>query len=416
MIDYKITTLDNGLTVIAHRDNSTRMCAVNMLYKVGARNENPQLTGMAHLFEHLMFGGSKNAPDFDAPLQMACGENNAFTNNDYTDYYITLPSENIETAFWLEADRMVNLNICQELLDQEKKVVIEEFNQRYLNQPYGDIWPLLRPLVYTTHPYMWPTIGKSIEHIENMDLDSIHEFYNTYYRPDNAILSVASNLDADKIFSLADKWFSKIRCKDVDPASIRVIPQEPAQTEYRRLEVDRDVPATVITHVFRMDKRLSHEFNQADVLSDLLSGGASSRLYRRLVQDSQVLSSVNAYVSGEIDPGMFVVTGTTSQGVSVADAEQAIAEQLLDISTNLVGDYELTKVRNRYEAGTLFGELNIMNKAMNMGFYHMLGDIEIMNRDIEMYNSVTKEDIAACATRLFRQQNCSTLIYRSSNE
>ncbi|MFI3265832.1 MAG: pitrilysin family protein, partial [Rikenellaceae bacterium] len=393
MIDYKITTLDNGLTVIAHRDNSTRMCAVNMLYKVGARNENPQLTGMAHLFEHLMFGGSKNAPDFDAPLQMACGENNAFTNNDYTDYYVTLPSENIETAFWLEADRMVNLNLEQALLNQEKRVVIEEFKQRYINQPYGDVWPLLRPLVYKVHPYMWPTIGKNIEHIEKVDLDAVHAFYNTYYRPDNAILSVASNLEADEVFALADKWFSKIKCPDVDSSLIQNIPAEPLQSEYCRLEVERDVPATVITHVYKMGGRLSREFNEADVVSDLLSGGTSSRLYRRLVQDSQILSSVNAYVSGEIDPGMFVVTGTTPEGVGVAEAEAAIAQQLDDISNNLVGDYELTKVRNRYEAGTLFGELNIMNKAMNMGFYQMLGDIDVMNQDIEIYNSVGKADI-----------------------
>lgn len=414
MIDYKITTLDNGLTVIAHKDPSTRMCAVNMLYKVGARNENPDQTGMAHLFEHLMFGGSKNAPDFDMPVQMACGENNAFTNNDYTDYYITLPSENIETAFWLEADRMVDLNICRQLLDQEKKVVVEEFNQRYLNQPYGDIWPLLRPLAYKAHPYMWATIGKSIDHIEGVTLDAVHDFYNTYYRPDNAILSVASNLDADKVFSLASKWFSKINCGT--PAAKSAIPVEPTQNEYRRLEVERDVPATVITHVYKMGGRSSRQFNQADVASDLLSGGTSSRLYRRLVQDEQVLSSVNAYVSGEIDPGMFVVTGTPCEGVDVEAAEKAIAAQLEDLSTNLVGDYELAKVRNRYEAGVLFGELNIMNKAMNMGFYQMLGDLDSMNRDIEVYNSVTKEEIAECSKALFRPENCSTLIYRSKDE
>ena len=402
--------MDNGLTVIANRHDTSRLAAVNIIYKVGARNENPERTGFAHLFEHLMFGGSRNVPDFDLPVQKACGENNAFTNNDYTDYYITLPNENLETALWIESDRMGFLTINEERLETERKVVVEEFNQRYLNQPYGDLWLLLRPLAYTVHPYRWPTIGITPEHVMRATLDDVRAFYERYYNPSNAILSVSGDIAPDRIFSLAEKWFGGLPSHAVAKDEI---PVEPVQTAPRRLEVERDVPSTAIVIAFRMGRRVSREFNVCDVASDILSGGTSSRLYRRLVQDRAVFSSVNAYVTGDVDEGLFIVTGNINPGVEVSDGEAALWSELELMKKEPVGDYELQKVNNKFESGVIFGELNVMNRAMNMGFYEMLGDIDMINREVELHSSVTKKDIMDTAERLFVPDNSSTLIYKS---
>ncbi len=413
MISYSEYTLPNGLKVIAHRDKTSKMAAMNIIYKVGSRNESPLRTGFAHLFEHLMFGGSVNIPDFDMPVQMACGENNAFTNNDYTNYYITLPTDNIETAFWLESDRMLGLAFNEKSLEVQRKVVIEEFNQRYLNRPYGDLWLLLRPLVYKVHPYRWATIGMTPDHIASATMEEVKTFYKRYYNPDNAILSVAADISPDKIFEMAAKWFGEIPSGGFYK---EILPQEPLQTGSRRLEVVRDVPATVVTIVFHMGGRVSREYNICDVASDILSSGNSSRMYRELVQEKRLFSSVNAYVSGELDPGLFVVTGHLMPGVSVEQAEEALWEQLERISKDPVADYEFEKVKNKFEASVFFGEINVMNKAMNLGFYDMLGDVSLVNREVEQHNSVTKDEIMETSSRLFVPENSSTLIYMSSHE
>lgn len=410
MIEYTRHTLSNGLIVHSHLDTSTPMVAVNLLYKVGARNEDPDKTGFAHLFEHLMFGGSVNIPSYDEPVQMAGGENNAFTNNDYTDYYITLPKENIETALWLESDRMLSLAFNERSLEVQRKVVVEEFAQRYLNQPYGDIWLLLRPLAYREHPYQWATIGKSVDHIKNATMEDVRAFFGRYYAPDNAILSVAGDIAPERVFELAEKWFGDIPASGTGPAEL---PTEPEQTEARRLEVERDVPATMIYIVYHMGERLSREFNVCDVISDVLSNGTSSRMYQRLVQTDKLFASVNAYISGDVDAGLFVVTGRVSDGVDLAEAEAALIDQLDQLKHEPVGDYELTKVKNKFEASCLFGEINVMNKAMNLGYYEFLGDVDIINREVQEHNSVTKEEIMQTAARVFRPENSSTLIYKS---
>lgn len=411
MIKYEQTQLSNGLTVIANRDTASRMAAVNILYKVGARDENPNRTGLAHLFEHLMFRGTHLIPDFDTPVQMACGENNAFTNNDYTDFYITLPCDNIETALWLESDRMTGLNLSAEACEIEKRVVIEEFRQRYLNQPYGDVNMLLREMAYTTHPYRWATIGISPDHIAEASLEEIHDFYHRFYHPSNAILSVSGDIAAERVFEMAEKWFGGIKPNlDFRPAAL---PTEPKQTTARRLEVERDVPATTIVIAFHMGNRLSKDFYLGDITSDLLAGGDSARLYEHLIKGKSLFASVNAYISGDVDEGMFVFTGQLLPTTSEQDAEAALWEEIRQLQSGEISDYELEKVKNKFEANTLFGELNVMNKAMNLGYYSMIGDLPLINREIAIYRSLTKEQIADFSRHTFTQENSSTLIYRA---
>lgn len=408
MISYERRILDNGLSVVVSQDKSTLLAAVNIIYKVGARNENPNHTGFAHLFEHLMFGGSRNVPDFDTPIQMATGENNAFTNNDYTNYYIVLPKENIETALWVESDRMKFLDINETSLELQKKVVIEEFNQRYLNKPYGDTWLLLRPLSYKVHPYRWNTIGMSTEHIENASLHDVQEFYDTYYNPSNAIISIVGDLEPEYVFSLVEKWFGDIKNTNKPIASL---PIEPPRTEASRLEVKRDVPASMIYITYLMDNRSSREFLVCDIISDLLSNGNSSRLYQHIVKEKQIFSSVNAYITGDIDKGLFVIMGQVSDNIDIKDAEKALLEELYNMSVEPIDDYELDKVRNKFEANTLFGEINAANKALNLCFYEMLGDITIINKEIDNYRSISKEEVVEVCEKIFTEKNSTTLIY-----
>lgn len=408
MIDFEKVTLGNGLTVIAHRDSSSPLAAFNLLYKVGARNESPDKTGFAHLFEHLMFSGSANVPSFDEPLQMTGGENNAFTNNDYTNYYETLPKENIETVFWLESDRMFGLNINEQSLAVQKNVVVEEFNQRYLNQPYGDLWLLLRKLAYKVHPYQWPTIGKETSHITNATLDDVRSFYQRFYCPNNAILSVTGDFDARYVFDLAEKWFGDLPAHAIDGA---VVPQEPVQTEPRLLEVEREVPSSALYKVYHMCDRLGHSYHATDMLSDILSNGRSSRLYRNLVQERRLFTEINAYLSGDVDPGLFVFSGKLSDGVSFDAAEAAIAEEIDRVLNEKITAYELDKVKNKYEASIVFGETSILNKAMNLGYYEMLGDAATINTEVDRYRSVTADDIVRTAAALLSENNASTLRY-----
>ncbi len=410
MIEYRKTQLANGLTVVANRDVASRMAAVNILYKVGARNEDPERTGFAHLFEHLMFRGTREVPDFDTPVQMACGENNAFTNNDYTDFYITLPVANIETALWLESDRMTGLDLSAEACEVEKRVVIEEFRQRYLNRPYGDMNMMLRALAYKVHPYRWATIGLTPEHIEAATIDEVRDFYRRFYHPSNAILSVSADIDPDEVFALAEKWFGAIadsRC------AAAPVPPEPEQLAPRRRTVERDVPATAITVAYHIGDRLSHDFYAGDMASDLLAGGDSARLYEHLIKGEKLFSSVNAYITGDVDCGQFVFTGQLLPSTGEEQAEEALRREAEELVRGAVSDYEMEKVKNKFEANTLFGELNVMNKAMNLGFYAMLGDLELMNREVDIYRSLTVDDVADFSRRTFRPENSSTIIYRA---
>lgn len=410
MIPYRRKTLANGLTVLANRDRQSKLAAVNILYKVGARNENPGRTGFAHLFEHLMFRGTRSVENFDLPVQMASGDNNAFTNNDYTDFYMTLPAANIETALWLESDRIEGLDITPEKLGTEKKVVIEEYRQRYLNQPYGDQTLLLRALAYKTHPYRWAAIGLTPDHIAQATLDDVREFYRTHYHPSNAILSMSADIEEERMLALAEKWFGDLPDQ---PAAPCPIPQEPPQTEARREEVQRDVPATTVTVAYPMGGRLSPDFYTADLVSDLLSGGDSSRLYTRLVKQRRLLSSVNAYITGDLDPGLFIFTGQLLPQTTPEQAEEAFREEIETLCRIPAEAREMQKVKNKFEANTLFGELNVMNKAMNLGFYEMLGDAELANREVDAYGAVTADSILDFSRRTFRPERSSTLIYRA---
>ena len=410
MIPYRRKTLANGLTVLANRDRQSKLAAVNILYKVGARNENPGRTGFAHLFEHLMFRGTRSVENFDLPVQMASGDNNAFTNNDYTDFYMTLPAANIETALWLESDRIEGLDITPEKLETEKKVVIEEYRQRYLNQPYGDQTLLLRALAYKTHPYRWAAIGLTPDHIAQATLDDVREFYRTHYHPSNALLSMSADVEEERMLALAEKWFGDLPDR---PAAPCPIPQEPPQTEARREEVQRDVPATTVTVAYPMGGRLSPDFYTADLVSDLLSGGDSSRLYTRLVKQRRLLSSVNAYITGDLDPGLFIFTGQLLPQTTPEQAEEAFREEIETLCRIPAEAREMQKVKNKFEANTLFGELNVMNKAMNLGFYEMLGDAELANREVDAYGAVTADSILDFSRRTFRPERSSTLIYRA---
>ena len=410
MIPYTKKILPNGLTVVVNRDRASKLAAVNILYKVGARNEDPRRTGFAHLFEHLMFRGTREIPNFDLPVQMASGDNNAFTNNDYTDFYITLPKDNLETALWLESDRMEGLDITPAKLEAEKKVVIEEFRQRYLNQPYGDQTMLLRALAYKVHPYRWAAIGLTTDHIAEATLEDVEAFYRTHYRPSNAVLSISADIEEERMLELAEKWFAPLADRPADAAQI---PQEPAQTEARREEVERDVPAPTVTVAYHMGGRTDAGFYTADLVSDLLAGGDSGRLYTHLVKERRLLSSVNAYVTGDVDPGLFVFTGQLLPGVTPGEAEAAFREEIETLQTASAAAREIEKVKNKFEANTLFGELNVMNKAMNLGFYEMLGDLALINREVGLYRAVGDDDIRSFSSRTFRPENSSTLIYNT---
>lgn len=413
MIDYSEYRLANGLTVIANRDRLSQLAAVNLLYRVGARNEEPVRTGFAHLFEHLMFRGTERVPDFDMPVQIACGENNAFTNNDYTDYYMTMPKANIETAFWLESDRMTGLDITPAKLEAEKSVVIEEYNQRYLNQPYGDQWLLLRDMAYKVHPYRWPTIGLTPDHIRDASMSDVQAFYKRYYRPSNAVLAVSGDIEPEHVFELAEKWFGEL---DGGNVAAGEIPSEPAQTEARRCEVTRDVPATQITIAFHMGGRLSDDYYTCDVMTDMLAGGTSARLYRRLVKERRLFCAVNSYITGDMDPGLFVLTGQLMPGVDARTGEEAFWDEMMLLCNEPAADEELQKVRNKFEANMLYGELNVMNKALNLSYYSMLGNLALINGELEMYRQVDAARVRETACRLFRRDESSTLVIYGKDE
>ena len=412
MISFQKTTLSNGLTVIVHEDQSTPLATVNILYRVGARDEDPDKTGFAHLFEHLMFGGSVNIPDYDSPLQLAGGDNNAFTNNDITNYYLTLPAQNLETAFWLESDRMLNLAFSEKSLEVQRNVVVEEFKQRYLNQPYGDVWLLLRPLAYKVHPYQWATIGKNIAHIEQATLQDVKVFFSKYYCPDNAIMVVAGNVRASEVYSMAEKWFGEI---NRSYKSEKKYSPEPAQTERRELTVERKIPYDALYKAYHCCSRLDKEFYTIDLLTDILSQGKSSRLYQELIKKQKLFSEIHAYATADFDKGLIVIDGKLVKGVSMKDAEAAVDVELKKLQEELAGADEMEKVKNKVESTMVFSEIDLSGRALNLAIAEYMGDVNLINTEIESYRKVTAEDIRQQAKQLFRDTNCSVLYYLSKN-
>ena len=411
MITVNRHTLDNGLRIVHSEDKNTQMVALNVLYNVGARDEHPDHTGFAHLFEHLMFGGSVNIPDYDAYVQSAGGENNAWTNNDITNYYITLPRQNVEIGFWLESDRMLSLDFNERSLEVQRHVVVEEFKQRNLNQPYGDVGHLVRSLVYKAHPYQWPTIGKEPAHIENATLDEVKDFFFRFYAPNNAILAVTGNISFEDTVALAEKWFGPIPRRDVKPRSL---PVEPQQTEERRLTVERNVPVDALHLVFHKCDRLHPDYYVFDMLSDLLSAGRSSRLIQHLVVERQVFGSIDAYISGSIDAGMFYVVGKLAPGITLEEAEEAVWQELEAMKTDTIAEEELEKVKNRYESEQIFSNINYLNVATNLAFFELIGQAEDINHEVEKYRAVTAQRIKEVAQRTFVRENCSVLYYKSN--
>ncbi|MBN2167227.1 MAG: insulinase family protein [Marinilabiliaceae bacterium] len=410
MIEIQRHILNNGLKVLVHTDKSTPLAAVNLLYNIGSKDESPNQTGFAHLFEHLMFGGSKHIANFDAPLQLVGGDNNAFTTNDITNYYETLPANNIETAFWLESDRMLELDFSQNNLDVQKNVVTEEFKQRYLNQPYGDLPLLFRPLAYKHHPYQWPTIGKTIDHIQQATLNDVKDFFYKHYAPNNAILCVSGNVNANEIFKLAEKWFSQIPQRKVP---VRKLIQEPQQTESRFLEVERDVPANLIQMAFHMNERTHESYHATDLLSDILSNGNSSRLYQSLIKEQQLFAEINAYITGDDDPGLLIVRGRPSDGVSLEIANKAIWNELEKVCSDPVSDYELQKVKNKVESSLIYSEISFLNKAMTLSHFELQTKADDINLEAEKYEKVTSIQIQNIANQILLPTNCSTVLYKS---
>jgi zinc protease len=412
MIPFKKFVLDNGLKLIVHEDPTTPLAVVNILYNVGSRDESEEQTGFAHLFEHLMFGGSVNAQVFDEPLQKAGGENNAFTSTDITNYYESLPAPNLETALWLESDRMNELAFSEHSLDVQRKVVSEEFKEHYINQPYGDVWHKLRELAYINHPYRWPTIGKDLSHIENAQLGDVKSFFFKYYRPNNAIIVLAGNVKEENAYTLVQKWFGDIPAGNTPPKNI---PQEPRQDKKKTLRVEADVPLDAIYKAWHMPARMDPRYYTADLITDVLSGGKSSRLYQTLVKEQQLFSEIHAYQTGSVDPGLVVVEGKLVKGVNMEEAEKAIDEQISLITANKIEDRELTKVKNRLESQIIFSEIEVLHKAMNLAYYELLGDANLINEEVNHYLKINATDIYEHANELFTSENSSVLYYFSGN-
>ena len=412
MINVNRHVLDNGLRIVHNEDTSTQMIALNLLYDVGARDEHPEHTGFAHLFEHLMFGGSVNIPDYDTPVQKAGGENNAWTSNDMTNYYITLPCKNAEIGFWLESDRMLSLDFNEKSLEVQKNVVTEEFKQRNLNQPYGDVSHIIRDMAYKTHPYRWPTIGKDINHISNATLNEVKEFFYSYYAPNNAILAVSGNITFQETMRLAEKWFGNIPSREI---KARELPEEIPQTEERRLTVLRNVPVDTLYMAFHICKRKDKEYYTFDVISDILCNGRSSRLVQKLVQEKKIFSSIDAYISGSIDNGLFHIAGKPCEGISLEEAEEAIWKELERLKKEEIDAQELEKVKNRYESEQIFSNINYLTVATNLAYFELIGKAEDINSEVEKYRSVSPEQIAKAAEKCFVPQNCSILYYKKAS-
>ena len=412
MIQFDRFKLDNGLTVLFHKDTTTPMAVVNILYNVGARDESEEKTGFAHLFEHLMFGGSVNIPEFDTPLQLAGGENNAFTSNDITNYYDVLPVNNIETALWLESDRMLSLAFTPKSLEVQRSVVIEEFKQRYLNQPYGDVWLELRPLVYKTHPYKWATIGKEIKHIEEATMEDVKGFFKKFYHPANAIMCIGGNIELEDVKAKVEKWFGDIPAGEKNE---RNLPQEPKQTEFRTKTIERAVPTDAFYYAFRMEDRLHPDYLVYDTLSDILGRDKSSRLYKSLKKEKGLVSGINAYVTGSVDSGLLVISGKLNDGVTFDQLDSAFWKEMESLIETPVADEELARIKVKIRTSNEFQHQAVLNRAMALCMNEMLGDADLINHESEKYASITAEDLQRLAASTLIKTNCSLLNVKASN-
>ncbi|MCE2675178.1 MAG: insulinase family protein [Sediminibacterium sp.] len=410
MIQFEKFQLDNGLKVLVHQDTSTPMAVVNVLYNVGAKDEDPAKTGFAHLFEHLMFGGSVNIPVYDEPLQRAGGENNAYTTNDLTNYYCQIPAENIETAFWLESDRMLSLAFSKKSLEVQRKVVCEEFKEHYINKPYGDAWHKMRSLAYTQHPYRWMTIGASLAHVEDATIEDVKDFFFQFYRPNNAIVVVTGNVQTEQVKQLAEKWFGPI---EAGKAYVRNLPKEPVQEKSRSMDVRADVPLDMLMMTWHMGGRFDEGYHATDLITEVLGGGTSARLYEQLIKVKQIFSSIDCYHFGTVDPGLLVIEGKLVKGISMAVAEKAVLEEIEKIKNEILDAKELQKVINKTESVICFEDMSIMNRAHSLAYYELLGDADLMNKELGMYQRVTPSMIQHTAQQIFQDNNRNTLYYYS---
>ena len=410
MIHFERFVLDNGLTVLFHKDTTTPMAVVNTLYDVGARDEDESRTGFAHLFEHLMFGGSVNIADFDAPLQNAGGESNAFTSNDITNYYDVIPKHNIETALWLESDRMMSLAFTPKSLEVQRSVVIEEFKQRYLNQPYGDVWLELRPLAYQKHPYKWATIGKEVSHIEEATMDDVKTFFKEHYHPANAILCIAGNFELEEVKSLVQKWYGDIPGK-LKPA--RILPKEPQQTEFREKTIERKVPADSFYYAFKMPERKNPDYYVVDLLSDAIGRDKSSRLYNALKKDQDLVTDISAYIMGSLDEGLLIISGKLNNGVTFEQLDEALFAELNALQETPVEPEELARLLTKVRTSKEFQDQGLLNCAMNLCVFELLGDANGINEEGEIYNKITPSDIQRMAKTVLDRNNCSLLKVKS---
>ena len=412
MIQFEKFQLDNGLKVLVHQDTSTPMAVVNVLYNVGAKDEDPAKTGFAHLFEHLMFGGSVNIPVYDEPLQRAGGENNAYTTNDLTNYYCQIPAENIETAFWLESDRMLSLAFSKKSLEVQRKVVCEEFKEHYINKPYGDAWHKMRSLAYTQHPYRWMTIGASLQHVEDATMEDVKDFFFQFYRPNNAILVVTGNVQTEQVKQLAQKWFGPI---EAGKPYVRNLPKEPVQEKSRSMDVRADVPLDMLMMTWHMGGRFDEGYHATDLITEVLGGGTSARLYEQLIKVKQIFSSIDCYHFGTVDPGLLVIEGKLVKGISMAVAEKAVLEEIEKIKNEILDAKELQKVINKTESVICFEDMSIMNRAHSLAYYELLGDADLMNKELSMYQKVTPSMIQHTAQQIFQDSNRNTLYYYSKS-
>ena len=410
MIQYKKFKLSNVLTLIVHEDHDTPLATVNILYNVGSRNENPERTGFAHLFEHLMFGGTDAVPDYDSVVNGMGGECNAYTTSDYTIYYLTVPACGLEKALWLEADRMRLLGFSSKSLAVQQKVVTEEYNQRYMNRPYGDVWMLLKENCYSVHPYRWSTIGKDIKHVQEATLEDVKDFFFKYYRPNNAIMAVAGDVETERVVEMVERYFGDITKGEQDSRIVE-LPAEPDPKGPKLVEVRRDVPQDVVYMVFLMGNRFQREYYVANLLSDVLSNGKSSRMYNELVKGKGLFSEVDAVITGEVDRGMFVVSGKLNEGVSVEDAEHALRGELDRVMAEGVTEYELRKVKNNFENTFVYSQYKAAERAANLCYYEWLGHIEWVNEEPKMNEDITCEEMREVAKNLFDAQRCVRLRY-----
>lgn len=406
-IDYSIDHLSNGLKIVVHEDHSTPKAVVDLIYKVGAKNEKPNKTGFAHLFEHLMFEGSKHVPSYDKPLQKVGGSNNAFTNQDITNYYINLPANQLETAFWLESDRMLELDFSEEKLQIQKSVVIEEFKQRYLNQPYGDAYLNLLPLHFEQSNYQWPTIGKEIAHIENATLDDVKEFFFGFYAPNNATLVVTGDVYRDRVLNLAEKWFGGIPERQLLKKGL---PRETKQTQAKFTTIYGEVPTTAVYKAFHIPAYLENDYFALEIITELLNSGKAGLFYQELIRKKQLTSSSGGFSWMLFDDGFLTFYSLLNPGVSVEDYDSAF-EEVLNLIQNTTEE-DLQRIKNKIESEYIYGQIKLINRAMSMAIYDAAGKLDIINELLEKYLSVTLDQVKNVANKYLIQENSSTLYYK----